>query len=200
MTILSKLKESTKEQHQALESVVDVMDQANGLESYKRLISKFYLLYSAIEPELPYELLKENGFDLDRRRKLPSLENDLTYLAITDPEKVGGIGKPDVPTFDTAAKGFGASYVLEGATLGGQIITRHLNSTFGLNAEEGAAFFSSYGANVGPMWKEFGRIITEFSDANDADDEIVSAAIKTFDTFHQFLSRAAARSAIIVSS
>jgi heme oxygenase len=184
--ILAKLKESTKEQHEALESVVDVMNSTFTLDDYKRLITKFYLFYSTIEPTLPADELKANGFDLESRRKLPSLERDLSALSIFQ--------KPDavveIPVFDSVAKAFGAAYVLEGATLGGQVITRHLSSAIGVTPETGASFFYSYGPNVGPMWKEFGAAITAYADANGQDDAIVQGAKETFDSFRRFFEKA----------
>lgn len=185
--ILAKLKESTKEQHQALESVVDVMNSTFTLEDYKQLITKFYLFYSAIEPSLPADGLKENGYDIESRRKLPSLERDLAALGILHTANGTTV---ETPVFDSVAKAFGAAYVLEGATLGGQIITRHLASAIGVTPETGASFFYSYGPNVGPMWKEFGAVITAFADANGQDDVIVNGARETFDSFRKFFEKA----------
>jgi heme oxygenase len=185
--ILAKLKESTKEQHEALESVVDVMNSTFTLDDYKELITKFYLFYSAIEPSLPADELKEHGFDLESRRKLPSLERDLGALAILHTENGT---KVETPIFDSVAKAFGAVYVLEGATLGGQVITRHLSSSIGVTSETGGSFFYSYGPNVGPMWKEFGATITAYSDANGQDDLIVQGAKETFDSFRRFFEQA----------
>ncbi len=185
--ILAKLKESTKEQHEALETVVDVMNSTFTLDDYKALITKFYLFYSAIEPSLPTDELKVHGFDLESRRKLPSLERDLSALSIF--QKPGAV-TVETPVFDSVAKAFGAVYVLEGATLGGQVITRHLSSAIGVTPETGGSFFYSYGPNVGPMWKEFGAIITAYAEANGQDDVIVQGANETFDSFRRFFEQA----------
>jgi Heme oxygenase len=183
--ILAKLKAETKDQHEALESVVDVMDSTFTLDDYRRLITKFYLFYSAIEPSLPAEQLKENGFDIEPRRKVPSLENDLRSLGVDPQVSVTA----EIPVFDNVAKAYGAVYVLEGATLGGQIISRHLSSALGITSETGASFFSSYGPNVGPMWKEFGAAITAYAEANGSEDDIVAGARETFDAFRRFFER-----------
>lgn len=197
--ILAKLKESTKEQHKALEFVVDIMRPDLTLDQYRHLLTKFYLFYAVIEPALPEELLRRNGFDLCERRKLPALEKDMGVLGVFDPEAEAGIGSPDVPLLNTAGKGFGAAYVLEGATLGGQIISRHLRSSLNVDEESGAAFFSSYGPNVGKMWREFGVAITRFAESNSVDEEIVDAAKATFDSFRQFLERPASRPNIMAT-
>lgn len=185
--IMKKLKEATKEQHDALESVVDVMNRMFTREDYGNLLTKFYRFYSAIEPAMPADELKAAGFDIDERRKLPLLERDLESLGLLERGRAAAAAKPSIPNLDTAAKAFGAVYVLEGATLGGQVITRHLREHLGLSVEKGGAFFNSYGQMVGPMWKAFAETITNFAERNGDDDTIVQTAKETFDAFrHSF--------------
>ncbi len=181
--IMKKLKEATKEQHDALESVVDVMNRMFTKEDYGNLLTKFYRFYSAIEPAMPADELKAAGFDIDERRKLPLLERDLESLGLMEHGRAAAAAKPSIPSLDTAARAFGAVYVLEGATLGGQVITRHLREHLGLSIEEGGAFFNSYGPMVGPMWKNFSETITNFAEQNNDDDTIVQTAKETFDAF-----------------
>ncbi len=183
--ILKKLKEATKEQHEALESVVDVMNRMFTKEDYGNLLTKFYRFYTAMEAELPAAELKAEGFDIEERRKLPLLERDLTSLGLLEEARSAANVKPVIPTLDTAAKAFGAVYVMEGATLGGQVITRHLRDHLGISVEEGGAFFNSYGHMVGPMWKAFGEAVTDFAEKNNDDDAIVETAKQTFDCFRK---------------
>jgi heme oxygenase len=180
--ILAKLKEATREQHENLEGTVNVMDQTFSLDSYKTLLCKFYRFYSAIEPEIDKLDLKATGYDLDERRKLPKLEKDLKSLGVLESARElprwGGI-----PALENNAQAFGSLYVMEGATLGGQIINRHLKEHLGISPENGGAFFNGYGERTGPMWKEFVRIATEFAGSGESDDVIVASARETFDSF-----------------
>jgi heme oxygenase len=155
------------------------MNRTFTLDDYKGLLAKFHCFYSAIEPTLPVEDLKANGFDVEPRRKTPLLERDLSTLGINS----NGSKWDRIPNLDTTAKAFGSIYVMEGATLGGQVITRQLKEHLGLTPESGGAFFYSYGPNVGPMWKEFGSIITAFAEKENDDDAIVDSAKATFDSF-----------------
>lgn len=180
--ILTKLKESTREQHVNLEGVVDVMNKMLTREDYQKLIEKFYRFYSAVEPLVAANDLANSGIDLAERTKRGLLEADLEVLGTFEDVKALP-ALTDVPLLDTAAKAFGAMYVMEGATLGGQVITRHLNQHLGLTPENGGSFFNSYGHRVGPMWKDFGAAVTAFSEKTGADDEIVDAAKETFDSF-----------------
>ena len=183
--ILAKLKESTRDQHEALETVVDVLNKSFTHPDYRELLTKFYRFYSAIEPQLPVSELADAGFDIESRRKSPLLERDLEALGILD-EVRKLPAWTDIPSTANAAEAFGSIYVMEGATLGGQVITRHLKEHLGLTPEKGGAFFNSYGPMVGPMWKEFGRIVTEFSEKNSGnDDTIVANAKETFECFRR---------------
>lgn len=189
--ILGKLKEATKEQHDALENVVDVMNRMFTRDDYKELLTKFYSFYVAIEPKLPVDELRSHGFNVDERRKLPLLERDLDTLGILESVRESNGTQASVPELDTVAKAFGSIYVMEGATLGGQVITRHLAQHLGLTPESGGSFFNSYGKMVGPMWKQFGEAITAFAEKANADDEIVETARQTFDSFRRVFAHAA---------
>lgn len=180
--ILAKLKEATREQHEGLESVVDVMNSMFTIDDYKRLVANFYRFYSSLEPALPIAELEANGYNARARLKLPALERDLANLGILAEVKAGDPFN-EIPDVSSLPAGYGSCYVMEGATLGGQIISRHLKTSLGLDAENGAAFFNSYGPNVGPMWREFGAAITAFAERADRDDEIIEAAKATFDSF-----------------
>ena len=182
--ILQRLKESTRQQHEDVEMAVDVMNQMFNLDDYKKLVAKFWAFYTAFEPLLPYADLKAAGFDYDTRRKLKWLEADAKILELEGPESFDGA--PDVSTLP---KAFGSLYVVEGSTLGGAVISRHLNEHLGLTAENGGAFYASYGHQIGPMWKQFGEAITTYADGGANDDEIVESAKQTFDSINLCISQ-----------
>src|ERR1700755_2879115 len=136
--ILAKLKEATKEQHDNLETTVNVMDQMFSAEDYKKLLCKFYRFYAAMEPKVFRLDWSKVSLNIDERRKLPKLERDLKALEIWDeaqslPEWDG------LPELEDLPEGFGSLYVMEGATLGGQVINRHLKEHLGISPENGGA-------------------------------------------------------------
>jgi len=183
--ILGKLKEATKEQHKNLEGTVNVMDKMFSLDNYKDLLAKFYRFYSAIEPELArldWSAVKHN---FDDRLKLPKLEKDLENLGILDETKRKFSAWDSLPSLDSYEKAFGALYVIEGATLGGQVIKRHLEQHLKLNPDNGGEFFSGYGEKTGKMWKEFCMTTTSFAAKHGDDDTIVQSARDTFDSFRK---------------
>jgi heme oxygenase len=181
--ILAKLKEATRTQHDNLENTVDVMNQMFSLEDYKILLTKFYRFYAAIEPKVAANDLQSAGFDYGKRRKIPLLEKDLKSLGIFENVQKEVALWTDLPALDSTEKAFGSLYVMEGATLGGQVIMRHLKQHLDITPENGGSFFNSYGAQVGPMWKEFCAITTEFAEKAQDDETIINSARETFDSF-----------------
>jgi heme oxygenase (biliverdin-IX-beta and delta-forming) len=180
--IMGKLKEATREQHEGLENTVDVMNRMFDLDNYKMLLLKFYRFYAAIEPELGKLDLQQHGYDLSNRLKTPKLETDLQNLGVLDEAKQLPAWN-NLPQLDSAEKAFGSLYVIEGATLGGQIINRHLKQHLDLTPENGGTFFSGYGEKTGEMWKEFIQMTTNFAFQANDDETIIESAKQTFDSF-----------------
>jgi len=184
MSILKKLKEATKKQHDELERIVDLMNEKLCLDDYKSRLLGFYRFYSFIEPCLEGFDWDSFGYDFQRRRKLPLLLKDLRNLNIMNKaEKLQPWEGLKIEGY--VGKAFGCLYVLEGASLGGQVISRHLKLRFGLDENNGAAFFNGYGKDTAIAWKEFGLTLERFASSYGNDAEIVSGAIETFEGFAQ---------------
>jgi heme oxygenase len=113
------------------------------------------------------------------------LLNDLAYLG-KKPAKLPVCHK--LPGCQTWPEVLGALYVTEGATLGGQIISRHLEQMLGLSARRGTAFFSSYGLQVGEMWRLF-CLTLRANTPVDKEVIVINAARQTFVCMHQWLCR-----------
>ena len=70
--------------------------------------------------------------------------------------------------------------MLEGATLGGQIISRHVRRTLGLTPETGARFFHGNGARTADMWRTFRAALDGFAADPATADAVVESANATF--------------------
>jgi heme oxygenase len=180
--VMKKLKEATRDQHEGLENTVDVMKESLTEEDYKHLLLKFYRFYAPIEEAIGKLDWNEVGYSYENRRKVPKLEEDLEFL--------GASGQRDelepwteTPGIEDHASGLGVLYVLEGATLGGQIINRHLREHLGVEPGAGASFFSGYGPKTGEMWKEFAQLVDSYSVKFGGEEKMIRAARETFDSF-----------------
>ncbi len=196
-SILRELREKTAAHHRALEETSGIWPALSSLPSYAGLLRKLFSLYTLVEPPLEFvPELRRWLPDLTQRAKLPALVVDLLALNVgveTDLHRDRGLVEPiafsdDFAPIRSAPAAFGCLYVLEGSTLGGQMIARQIQKVLGLGPENGCAFFSSYGSNVGQMWKRFGENLETFSAAHpDAGPEIVAMAMNTFELFARTL-------------
>ena len=189
-SILAQLKARTAHQHAQTEDGIDLMSDEFSLDDYKKLLVAFYGFYKPFEEKMS-AAISRNGveFDYQERLNAPKLLNDLKYLGTSETEINNIETTEDLPALDSAEKVFGALYVIEGSTLGGQVISRHLRQKFNLDAGNGAAFFSGYGVETGKMWNVFREKITEFADGDVDHEEIIKSANETFKKIGERLAR-----------
>jgi heme oxygenase len=186
--ILQLLKLATRERHAAIESHSVLLNPKLSLSAYRETLTRFLGYYAPLEARLKDALSKyQTDFDYGQRYKSQHLKGDLLALGVA-PHVLAAIPQAKaLPDLATAAKLFGCLYVLEGATLGGQIITRHLNASLGLTPQSGGSFFSGYGQQTGSRWKEFCAHLSAFAAQADRDVEIVESANATFDSLDRWL-------------
>jgi len=164
------------------------MDPAFSLGDYRRLLTRFYGYYVPLEARLvAWSEAEARGIAYAERVKVPELERDLITLGETA-ETIALLPHcAALPALATEAEGLGCLYVVEGSTLGGQVITRQLLKSLGLTAENGVAFFNGYGAETGPRWKTFGAWLEEGAAQLDQDEAIIAGANETFRTLGDWL-------------
>lgn len=188
--ILQKLKEETAHHHARLEKRVDVFSHLLSRHHYYLLLRDFYGYYAPLEARLlDLRELKTHAPDYRDRLKTPLLERDLYALGATGLELRSLPFCSDLPDLGDVARALGCMYVLEGATLGGQVISRHVGKHLGLDREYGAAFFNSYGAQVGSMWRAFGDALAGYAVSPEIEREVIAAAQETFTKFDLWLSQ-----------
>jgi len=182
--VLVRLKTETQALHLAMERALNLTHPSLTLPAYRTYLEKFLGFYRPVEGSLlAIGGWRERGLDLEARRKVPLLEADLRILG-AEPERLLPCEAP--PRLATPAEAFGCLYVVEGATLGGTIIYRHVQQVLGLAAETGARFFYGYGNENGPMWRSFGAALRAYATTSALEDAIVRSAVETFDRLHQW--------------
>jgi heme oxygenase len=70
------------------------------------------------------------------------------------------------PEFTSFPHALGALYVLEGSTLGGRIILRHLETHTVDIPSDAMSFFAGHGAETGSMWRAFVAKLDTFGALN----------------------------------
>lgn len=153
-----------------------LLHSGSSLNYYLFLLTAYYEFYAALEASIEDCIVREDiAFSYHDRRKLPWIIEDLQYFEV-DPKYPPYC--PSCPlkpfTIDSKAQLIGVLYTIEGSTLGGRIISRHLYQHFSLSADNGARFFSGYGDKTADYWHAF----LNFADSLERTPALFSAAEK----------------------
>lgn len=176
--VLHALRTGTAAEHETVERTLDLLDPDLGVDRLTEVLTRMHGFWVAAEAGLdewaarfPHEAAAVRW---PERRRARLFAADLGALgagaARTVPELAAPAGTDEA---------FGRLYVLEGSTLGGAVIDRHLA---GLPALAGVRLraFSPYGAETGRMWHAFRRAAREHVADGGRPPAMVAAARTTF--------------------
>ena len=122
--------------------------------------------------------------ETEPRKKAADISTDLEFLYSH------GAEKKEVKPFDgytgnpSQAYALGYAYVIEGSTLGGRVILKHIHQALQLE-QDGTRFFAGYGAETGKYWKEFLQEFCAYVLANNTAEEAIKGAIDGFSHIHR---------------
>jgi heme oxygenase len=188
MMLLSRLREETRFAHQQLEGRIDLLERDWSLPFYRVFLQKFYGFYAAIEePIFAHSQWEATGLEVGKRLKTRFLKSDLEFLGLSNDAIANLPLCANAPLASTFPEALGCAYVLEGSTLGGQVITRHLQRELGVGPGSGGTFFASYGVAVGPMWREFIEVLDTYSLDEIQQNAAIHSANATFRAFDAWL-------------
>ncbi|WP_339538748.1 biliverdin-producing heme oxygenase [Pseudomonas sp. RA_15y_Pfl2_54] len=185
--VLQDLRAGTAELHIALEKRLPFFSDALDVPAFKRLIQAYYGFYLPLESALRDSDAIPADFDLSPRLKAQTLHSDLKALGDCGAAIDSLPMCQRLPLIDSSAASLGVLYVLEGATLGGQILRREIASRLGLEAQNGAAFLDVYGAATGRRWREFIEYLGSRPMPTAEREAVVLAAQNTFSCFERWL-------------
>jgi heme oxygenase len=185
--VFDSLRKGTADLHQLIEARVPVFREGFTLEDYAHLVEKFFGFWAPVEERLSnLETLRDPDLALESRLKSSLLRDDLLILGC-DPAAVRQCER--LPRLDIFLQGLGCLYVLEGSTLGSQLISRRLKEKLQLGERNGASFFNAYGGLTGARWMEFKGFVSASVKFEHA-DTVVAAARDTFMCFYEWLGTA----------
>jgi heme oxygenase (biliverdin-IX-beta and delta-forming) len=182
-SLLGRIRRETRELHERLETELNFPAPGLTLSRYRGVLGGFYGFYAPWEERLEPWLPQLRGEGAQLRPKLPDLLSDLTFFQI---DRCNLPHCRSVPECRTLPEAIGSLYVREGSALGGQYISRQLQSLIGLSGGSGYQFFSSAGQNVGGEWKRFQSVLLSYSSPEN-DEAIVESARQTFDAIRVWL-------------
>lgn len=162
------LKEKTKALHDQVEEKLKsqkIMDQSFSLQEYHQLLRSNYYFLLEFEEAVFANISGETKMQLhgDERRKLPMILKDLADFEAVKPADSKTV------SIKNEAEALGIMYVMEGSTLGGNIIAKNLAKNPSFN-KVSFNYFGFYGEKTGSLWKNFKEIIEEKALTADSQD------------------------------
>lgn len=183
-TVRELLKTGTAQAHRSLEVAMNLTGTNATRERYVQYLKTLTSVHEALEPKLLNDpQLKSLLDDLPSRARTEAGQRDLSKLGENTARDAFTAQLP----MNTVAEKLGVLYVLEGSTLGGQVLRRELKAA-GID-EEALHYVSGYGERTGPMWKKFLEALERGATTDDAKNEAVIAAQATFEQLQAFFEK-----------
>jgi heme oxygenase len=176
--VLRLLRTGTAAEHDAVERALDLLAPTLDRARLVDVLALLHGFWESAEAGLDEWAARHPADAADvgwpRRRRAGLFAADLAALG-----SPGGAAPASLPTVPGTDEALGRLYVLEGSTLGGVVIDRHLGTLPRLAGVRLRAF-SPYGAETGAMWHAFRRAIRRHVAGGGDPGRIVGAARETF--------------------
>ena len=186
MDLRQRLKTETAPLHDKIEQsflLKKIIQQKMTREEYPLLIKQFYGFIKPCESlinSLPCKAI------LNNREKTAFLEQDLQVLGVPKNNLSSLPQCKRIPTLTEHEHVLGYLYVMEGATLGGQVIGGILKNQLQITPHHGGKFFNSYGNNTKNMWHIFCHHLRSITDP-EQQNTIFASACLTYSTLSHWL-------------
>ena len=176
-----ELKIATRPNHDELENLMfvnEIMNKSLTISDYAQILSTNYIVHTLLEPKIQAALGEDIkiALHIDARFKVAALAADLKESEL-DVAALDLYAGDFEPKDFTEAHALGALYVLEGATLGGNVIQKKLRNTPGFE-DLGLNYYTVYKDELMKRWVSFVQLLNS-TDTNDA--AVIEGAKYTFD-------------------
>jgi len=183
-----KLRTETRFLHDQIEQsflIKKIMSCQITREEYLLLLEKFYGFIAPCE-SLINELACKNL--ITGRSKSLLLAQDLQTLKMNKSIFFITSQCDHLPQLSEIEDVLGYLYVMEGSTLGGQIITKMLQKQLQISATHGGAVFYGYGNKTKAMWDDFCQNLNRVQDIAQQNKILLSARL-TYNTLFQWMEK-----------
>src|SRR5688572_30040705 len=129
--IAARLRQETAPEHAAIEAASGILHQGLTCDEYRKYLERWFGFLAPLEAELHRARVWDAlGLDPNERRKRQHLESDLGELGST----VCALPLAGLPELRGLPEAVGSAYVIEGSTLGGRVLSRHVQTCLGADA------------------------------------------------------------------
>ena len=176
MNALKHLRDKTHSAHSTMEQLAPlsrIFAPDYQSSELAQLLTAMLGIYTPLEAVLAHE--DEAGYI----PRVPLIRQGLEHLG-QNPVLPPPI---QIPTFSNRAEKLGGLYVLEGSTLGGQVIHQKLMAHFGESIKPALSFFTPYCDAARSHWQSFCLGLERELNTEEALQSAASAALATFEMF-----------------
>jgi len=182
-SLRQRLKRETTAAHQHLEAELGLLDPSLDVQRYLRVLETFYGFYVPVEIDVTRRAATESPLGFPLRARAELIERDLLALGVSPADLAALPLCSDRPELACVEDLAGCLYVLEGACLGGQVLSRLLHRRLGLTKRSGAAFFAGDEESTLPRWTLIVAWLDGLPRTGASPTKIISAATAAFDAF-----------------
>jgi len=183
---LQQLRESTAVLHKQLEATpvsIALLSDTVTQQQYVDYLLKMNEVMAFYEKEI-LPVTAAVVPHIEQRKKQHLLLQDLNYFAIQPKHPEVVTYHPALPEKIGLAFALGYMYVIEGSTLGGRVILKHVSKYINVSENAGASFFNGYGADTGVYWKDFLQILTDAATGEAEAAAIIEGAKQAFQSIY----------------
>ena len=184
-TIQQQLRRETKECHARIHGMLPLLDPRATPQDLRGILRAFYGFYAPLESRIYAAARGSLREDVRRRQKTQWLVHDLVAMGDTTETIAQLPCCTDLPKVVFQNQLLGVLYVLEGATLGGQVIAEALRRHIGNKVS--ARFFTPYGERTTAMWESYLHLLAELTTDEEAERYVLASARATFETLEGWL-------------
>jgi len=180
-SLQQRLKRDTAAGHQRLEAQIGLLDPGLDVHRYRRVLETFYGFYVPVERDVTLLAAAELPLGFPLRARAELIERDLLALGLSPADLAALPRCVDRPELSGVEDLAGCLYVLEGACLGGQVLTPLLQRRLGL--ANCTAFFAGDEEGTLPRWIVVVAWLDGLPRTGASTTKVISAATATFDAF-----------------
>lgn len=185
--VLERLRARTGPLRARLEATVATLGFAASEAGYRCYLEKLLGFHVPLELELSrVRGLDALGLELELRAKVPALRADLVALGVDARAQKALAWCTSSPRVRDVASALGALYVVEGATLEGQILFRELSARLPHTMRLASRYLRVYGVATGKRWQALVDSLTTLG--TDAERSLAEqTAVATFESLETWL-------------
>jgi heme oxygenase (biliverdin-IX-beta and delta-forming) len=161
---MTSLRSATREAHERVDSDMRQGNWLNSPSLYAAFLDRTLRFHRIVETAVAPVARRIAGLDYADRRRSPLLENDLAALAragvFPGPRGEDRVQAPPL-LISGAGAALGCLYVVEGATLGGTVLARWIESRLGYDRGFGASSFAAHPGVTMSRWRAFGAVVED---------------------------------------